>query len=206
MAYLTDKTFETIASVIADTEAKNGCELLAVFAARSDDYRYIPMLWAAGGALLLPLAAYLFLPLERPDLPSFALTQWLVFLALTLLFRIEPLRIRLIPKKVRLARAQQQAHRQFIAHGLNSSDSPPAVLFFVSFEERYARILTNAKVPIADENWQRIIDRMIEGIHAGQMDEGMTEAVRSIARTMEKHCTPAAAEGQNRYPNRLIML
>ena len=206
MAYLTDKTFETIASVISDAEAKSGCELLAVFAARSDDYRYLPMLWAAAGALFLPLAATLFLPLERPDLPAFALTQLLVFLGLTLFFRIEPLRIRLVPKSVRLARAQQQAHLQFMTHGLNSSESPPAILFYVSFEERYVQILTNAKVTIADETWQEIIDTMIARIHAGEKDEGMIEAVQSISKTMQEHCAPLGDERQNRYPNRLIML
>ena len=206
MAYLSEKTFETIASVISDTEARSGCELLAVFAKRSDDYRYIPMLWAASGALLLPLAYALLLPLPRPDLPSFALEQLLVFLALTLLFRIEPLQMRLVPKSVRLARAQHQAHLQFMTHGLNRSESPPAILFFVSFEERYAQILTNAKVTIADEKWQEIIDTMIARIRAGEKDEGMVEAVRSISETMREHCPSQEKERQNRYPNRLIML
>ena len=207
MAYLSDKTFKSIASAISDAEAKSDCEIVAVFAAQSDDYRYIPMLWAAAISLFLPYALYTLLPLGIPDLSTFALTQWLVFMLLAILFRTGPLHLRVVPKAVRQKRAEQQAHLQFMTHGLNNADSPPALLFFVSFEERYVRILTNANVPIADEKWQQIINTMIERIRAGEKDAGMIEAVRSISETLEAHCPSRGAQKkENRYPNQLIRL
>lgn len=204
MAYLSEKTFERIAEAITEAETKSRCEIVAVFTARSDDYRYVPMVWAAMLSLFVPFAAYTLLPLDRPDLGTFALAQWLLFMLLLLLFRMNP--PRLLPVSLRQKRAEQQAARQFITQGLNSEKSPPAVLFFVSFDERYVRILSNAKVPIADKAWREIIDAMVTRIHAGEMDEGMVDAVRNIGATLAAHC-PAndGAANKNRYPNRLVI-
>jgi len=206
MAYLTDKTYERIAEAISEAETESGCELLAVFAARSDDYFYIPMLWAAALSLFVPYALFPLFPFHADSLWNLALTQWFIFALLSLLLRTELLRPRLVPKRVRTKRAEAQARLQFTARGFNSSDSPPAVLFFVSLEERYAQILTNAKVPIPDTEWQRIIDAMVARIRAGEMDEGMVEAVRSIGKTMEAHCPVQRNEQRNSYPNRLVVL
>ena len=204
MAYLSEKTFERIAEAITEAETKSRCEIVAVFTARSDDYRYAPMVWAALLSLFVPFAAYTLLPLDRPDLGTFALAQWLLFMLLLLLFRMNP--PRLVPAALRQKRAEQQAARQFISQGLNGEKSPPAVLFFVSFDERYVRILSNAKVPIADEAWQKVIDTMIARIHVGEIDEGIIDAVRTIGATLEAHCpADGGAANENRYPNRLVI-
>ena len=46
-----------IAQAIAEVERHTDAELVTVLTARSDDYRYLPVLWAAACALLMFRAA-----------------------------------------------------------------------------------------------------------------------------------------------------
>jgi putative membrane protein len=55
MALITQEQQQQIADLIADIERRTDAEFVAVLARRSDDYSYIPLLWAAVTALLVPL-------------------------------------------------------------------------------------------------------------------------------------------------------
>jgi len=204
MAYLSENTLERIESAVRAAESKSRCEIVAVFAARSDDYQYIPLLWAALGALLLPAAVVTGFGLRMPVV-DYTLVQAVLFAATAILFRMGELRVRLVPPKVRRRRAERMVGLQFVSMGLNSAEAPPAVLFFVSFDERYVRILTNAKVPVPDEKWQKIVDTMIARIRAGELDRGMVEAVETVGTVLKESC-PSAEAGDDRLPNRLILL
>ena len=91
-----------ISEAIAEVERHTDAELVTVLAAASDDYRYIPLLWAALVALVVPSALY-FTPMP---------TAWMIaaqlsaFLVLAILLQVETLRARLIPKGVRNLRAR----------------------------------------------------------------------------------------------------
>jgi len=206
MKYLSESTFKTIADMIEGAESKSSCELLAVFAKRSDDYYYIPMLWAAIAALLLPATAYMLFSLPQPDIATFSFIQLLTFVLFSLFLRLERFRVMVVPKRVMLKRAAQTAQMQFAAHGLNSADAPPAILFFVSFDERYARIITNAKVQIEDGVWQGVIDKMVERIKADALDKGMIEAIGQISAVMSGQCPAGSKDDMSRFPDRLIVL
>ncbi len=195
-----------IAEKIESAESESSCELLAVFAKRSDDYSYIPILWAAIAALLLPAALYVLFPLSQPDIASFSFLQLLVFVLSAMILRLERFRTMVVPKRVKIKRAAQTAQMQFAVHGLNGADAPPAILFFVSFDERYVQIITNAKVQIKDNIWQEIIDKMLKRIKAGSLDSGMIEAVGEISEVMAQKCPAEPEDGFNRFPNRLIVL
>jgi putative membrane protein len=206
MRYLSENTLETIADRISNAESKSSCELLAVFAGRSDDYSYIPMLWAAVAALLLPVIVYIFFPLSGLGIAEFSSLQLLAFMLFAVILRLDRLGIRVVPKQVKMKRAALAAHIQFASHGLNSADAPPAILFFVSFDERYVQIITNAKVQIGDEVWQGIIDKMIGRIKADALEKGMIEAVDEISKVMAGQCPVRSKSDISKFPNRLIIL
>lgn len=205
MITLNEKTLKQIETSIKKAETKSDCEIVAVFARRSSDYHFIPSLWAALAALILPAVAYMLFPLSEVSVVSYAFLQAILFMVLTFVLRIEPLLMYLIPKKIRKARAERMAALQFISNGLNDSDAPPAVLFFVGFTERYVRILTSAKVPVPNEKWQEVVDEMIEKICAGDTEKGMVEAIEAVGDILEKECPRTTAQ-ENRFPNRLIFL
>lgn len=205
MKTLNEKTLKQMEASIKKAEAKSDCEIVAVFARRSSDYHFIPSLWAALAALTLPAVAYMLFPLPDVSVVSYAFLQASLFMVLTFVLRVEPLLMHLIPKKIHKSRAERMAALQFISNGLNDSDAPPAVLFFISFTERYVRILTSAKVPVPNEKWQEVVDEMIEKIRVGDTEKGMVEAIGAVGDILEKAC-PRTEEHENRFPNRLILL
>ena len=203
MDFFSDETLRKIAQKIEKIEKDSGCELVVVFARRSDDYFYIPLLWAALGALVLSM---LFLPwLKEIDVATYGALQALLFFLLAISLRLDAVLPRIIPAKIRERRAAQMAYTQFVSRGLNSADAPPAVLFFISFDERYARILTNAKVPIEDVEWQKIIDAMTQGIAEGKLQESVLEAIAKIGDILQSHC-PATGTRDNRFSNHMVIV
>lgn len=60
MTLLSESELQQVAAAIERVEAHTDAELVTVLAARADDYRYIPLLWASLIALLLPGALLFF--------------------------------------------------------------------------------------------------------------------------------------------------
>ncbi len=203
MQKLSKETLDAIEQKVAAVESQSACELVAVFAVRSDDYHYIPLLWAALTALVVPAAL---IPWWHPGAGTFFTAQTITFALGALLLRSDRLRVRLVPKSIRLHRAEQMAALQFTAQGLNAADAPPAVLFFISFEERYVRILANAKVPVEDAQWQQVVDTMIAHIKDSRLEEGLGEAIGRIGEILHKACPAAENDVSNRFGNRMRLI
>ncbi len=203
MKFFSEKILGEIADRISDVEQRSDCELVTVFARRSDDYLYIPLLWAALAALLLP--AFVLPLLQGIDLLIYAALQAVLFFIFALVLRLDAVLPHIIPRRVRRRRAEQMARTQFVSLGLNAADAPPAVLFFISFDERYVQILTNAKVPVGDREWQKVIDGMIGGITGGKLEESVPETISKIGEVLQEHCASAESHG-NYFPNRLIVV
>jgi putative membrane protein len=114
--------------------------------------------------------------------------QVIAFLALAILFSLPPVKLRLVPRALRHARAHRLAVEQFFAQNLHHTAERTGVLIFVSVAERYVEILAD------------------EGIHqrmpAGAWDQIVTDACG--ARLIEHF--PARAGDRNELPDRLIEL
>ena len=195
---------QSTAELIADIERHTDAELVAVVARQSDDYRYIPVLWAAAIALLIPLPV-LFTPfwLTTTDV---LLVQWLTFLVLVGLFRIPALRIRLIPKSVRYRRAANMARRQFLEHNLHHTSGDTGVLLFVSEAERYVEIIADRGInqQVEQAQWQTLIDEFVAAVKAGNTQQGLTNCIKGCGAILQQH-VPATHQ-KNELPNHLILL
>ncbi len=112
MALLKVDEHADISECIAEVERHTDAELVAVLASKSDDYHYIPTLWAAVIALALPFV--LGLSNYWLETQQIAITQVALFVAIASIFRFPPLLVRLIPKNVRYWRASNLARRQFL--------------------------------------------------------------------------------------------
>ena len=139
MALINDTERQQIADLIAEVERHTDAELVAVLAARSDDYRYIPVLWAALAALTVPTIG-LFTPFGGDMI---AAAQLAVFCVLAVVFRIPAIGTRLIPRGVRYWRAANMARRQFLEQGLHHTQGDTGVLLFVSEAEHYVEIIAD---------------------------------------------------------------
>jgi putative membrane protein len=203
MALITGTEQQQIADLIAEVERHTNAELVTVLAARSDDYRYIPVLWAALAALVVP-TILLFSPLAA-DL--IVLTQLGVFCTLALLFRLPFLNIRLIPSSVRHWRAANLARRQFLEQGLHHTDGDTGVLIFVSEAEHYMEILADRGITrhVAPEIWRGLVADFVRAMKAGQTLSGFETTITQVGEILAE-AVPKTPDNHNELDNRLILI
>ncbi|MCQ3829548.1 TPM domain-containing protein [Microbulbifer elongatus] len=191
---------ETIKAVESTTDA----EVVTVLARQSDNYLYISTLWAAFIALLIaPLMQ--FLPWWIEYQQAFTL-QWILFIALAVLFRWRPLTMWLVPKKVKFWRAANLARRQFLEHELHSTKDRLGLLIFVSQAEHYVEILADRGLAeqITNERWQEIVENFIREVKKGKTGEAFVHCVEKCGELLQE-AAPATVI-KNELPNHLVLL
>ncbi|MGA6099825.1 TPM domain-containing protein [Stutzerimonas marianensis] len=204
MSLLSESELQQVADAINRVERDTDAELVTVLAAQADDYRYIPLLWASLLALLLPGAVVFFSGwLSAWQL---LLVQWLTFIVLALIFRIDALTSRLIPRSVRHWRACNLARRQFIELNLHHTEAGTGMLIFVSEAERYVEILVDRGISsrIDDSVWQSVVAAFTEDVRNGQVLEGFLTCIETCGSLLKQH-VPATHE-RNELPNHLVVL
>lgn len=203
MAFLSDADKQRVSQAVAAAEAGTRGEFVTVIARAADTYAYIPILWAALAALALPgmiavSGVELLLAYSYP-------VQIAAFFALALLFRWQPLKMRLIPRAVKYARAHRLAQEQFFVQGLRLTRERTGVLLFVSVAEHYVEIIAdqgiNAVVPAG--TWDQVVAGMIQDVKAGRVADGFVTAIESCGRLLAEHF-PADPDNHNELPNRLV--
>ena len=158
----------------------------------SDRYPLYPIMWASIGAILLGALISLF----RPGTASRIVIEFqLCFLiVMTLLLDWLPLRLSIVPERVKHAHAWQLAHREFNAHTIANPNQRHRILLFVSLGERYVEIVadheTHAMAP--DGAWNKIVDRFLANVKAGRVADGVLDAIAACGAIL-KGCHPSQA-------------
>jgi putative membrane protein len=203
MAFLTDHDRQKITSAIAETERRTSGELVAVVAQTADDYRYVPLLWPALAALLLPAI----LLTVGPGMSAWTLylAQAATFIVLALLAHLPPVRMSLVPDSMKRRRASRLAREQFFEQGLHLTQGRTGVLIFVSVAEHYVEIIAdegiNALVPPG--TWDKAVADFVERVRAGRIAEGFVAAIEVVGTRLAEHF-PSAVNDRDELPNRLI--
>jgi putative membrane protein len=135
-----------------------------------------------------------------------AVTQLVSFVALSLIFRIPAISIRLIPKSVRFWRAANMARRQFLDNNLHHTRDATGVLLFISEAEHYVEILADRGINdlVGQEQWQGIVDNFVAAVKAGETHRGLMQCIERCGGLLEEHL-PATRE-KNELPNGLVIL
>ena len=206
MSLVTAEQQQRVADAIAEVERHTDAELVTVIAAASDDYRYIPLLWAALAALIVPALLY-FTPLYDLDPLYLFWTQAGVFVALALALSLSAFRVRLIPLTVREWRASNMACRQFLEQGLHHTDGETGVLIFVSEAEHFVEILADRGISalVEDDAWREIVADFIDEVRAGRVEAGLTHAIERCGEILAG-AVPKTEGNTNELDNRLILI
>jgi putative membrane protein len=196
---------QQISAAIAAFENRTSGELVGVIARCSDDYLYIPILWAALIALILP--AFYFTMHWPIDYFRVYELQLAVFASLALLFGVSPLKTKLIPQGVKKTRAARLARQEFLTLGLHTTTNRAAILIFVSLAEHYVEILADAGIheKVAPSQWKYIVNDVIRSAKEGRLAEGLLNAIQCCGDLLETHFPPEEGD-QNQLPNELIEL
>lgn len=203
MALITDTERQQIADLIAEVERRTDAELVTVLAARSDDYRYIPVLWAAVAALAVP-TVLLFTPLP---VDAVVAAQLGTFCVLALTFRLPALQTRLVPASVRHWRAANMARRQFLEQGLHHTAGDTGVLLFVSEAEHYVEVIADRGVNqhVAPERWRGLVADFVTSVKTGRTLAGFETAIGQIGEILAE-TVPKTPGNDNELEDRLVLV
>lgn len=204
MTLFSDTDRKRISRAIAAAEKKTSGEIVAVVAERSDDYYFIPMLWAALAALVAPLPLFLFASLPAAQL---YLCQLLIF-ALGAALALWPVtRLMLVPGAVKRARAHRHGMEQFLAQNLHTTKGRTGVLIFVSVAERFAEVIADEAIyeKVPSETWPALVRALTAKIRAGAAADGFVEAIGECGNILGEHFPPGASD-RNELPDHLIVL
>lgn len=204
MNFISEKDITRITRAITAAEKKTSGEIVAVVARASDDYRFIPLLWAALIALAVPPLLFVFLQWSPAAIYAVQLGIFAV-LALALLWR--PLRIALVPGAIKNARAHARATEQFLAQDLHTTKGRTGVLIFISVAERYAVIIADEGIykKVSPELWDDAVAKLISEIGHGHAAIGLVAAIKICGDVLAEHFPPGSAS-HNELPNHLIVL
>lgn len=192
---------QKIEAAIQYAEKQTSGEFVAVIATASDDYFYIPTLWAALLALAVPSVFAVF----ELGMENMILVQLMTFIVVSLVSRWQPLKMKLIPKDVKQRRARRHAHEQFFMQNLHHTELRNGIMMFVSEAEHYVEIIADKGINDVVENgtWENIVADFVAHIKAGQTTEGYLAAIDKIEALLKMHF-PVSEADKNELPNRLI--
>jgi putative membrane protein len=199
----TKEDHEAVSAAIREAEKKTSGQIVCVLARASSSYGYIPILWASVLALLTPWPLIYFTPWS---VQRIFLLQLVVFLIVGVVSSLTPLRLLLVPRAIKRARAHREALEQFVVRGITRTKNRTGVLIFVSLAERYARIIADegiaAKVP--NSEWQEAVDALTAHMRDGRIAAGFTAAVERCGIVLATHAP--AGGSPNELPDRLYVV
>jgi putative membrane protein len=204
MSFISRKDRTRIARAITAAEKNTSGEIVAVVAASSDDYMFLPIMWAALLALAVPLICLTFT--DWPSTQIYAL-QLAVFAGAALAVQWWPLRIALIPRSVKRARAHRHAMEQFLAQNLHTTKGRTGVLIFVSAAEHFAEVIADEGIykKVPQETWDDMVAGLTADIARGKGAEGFVAAIKQSGEVLSEHFPPGKSD-KNELSNHLIVL
>ena len=201
---VTEAGQQKIRDAIANVERGTYAELVTVLAHRADNYPFVSVAWAAMLAMLTP-AIVMLLPFWLEPF-HILLVQAVVFSLAALLFRWQPILMKLVPKKLAIGNAQNLARRQFLQNNLHHTEGESGVLIFVAEAEHYVEIIADRGISrhVPDEKWQAIVDEFIVAVKTGRTEEGFLRCIQQCGALLQQHCP--ASENKNELPDRLVVV
>lgn len=221
---LSDAETEAVTNAVAAAERTTSGEIVVVVAGECSHYRWAPLAWAAGTALLLPLLlAMTALPLDdlargrgwdigeppsaRQAVAVYALIQAAVFLAALLVFSIPAVRRALTPRAAKRRRVRQAALEQFVTRELHHTDDRNGVLIFASLKDRMVEVVADegALAAVPQAVWDGAADAVARHAKRGRAGEGLVEAVRLCGEALSGPF-PWREGDRNELPNRPLQV
>jgi putative membrane protein len=205
MAFLTRQEKTEIADAIKKAETTNSGEIVAVLTKASDGYYYIPLMWAALFALLIPATINL---CQIESLYGWQYeTQLIIFVCMAILFRWTPIKLWLVPKYVQQQRCHRMAMQQFVEQNIHDTEARTGILFFVSVDEHYVEIIADKGIndTVDKTTWEAIVNIFTDSVKKSEVKEGFLRAIDECERILREHI-PAVEDNKNELSNHFVEL
>ena len=201
---LTAAQSRRIAQAISAAEKKTAGEIFVVVASRADDYRLVPVLWAALAALTLVWPLVLFTAL---DIGTLLFTQAAIFLSWCMALTPDAIRLRVIPKALAEANTERAAREQFMAHGVHLTKARTGVLIYAALAEHRVEIVADDGIAkkVEQKEWDAIAATIVVAAKEKKLAEGLVRAVEQSGALLARHFPPAKND-RDELPNRVVEL
>jgi putative membrane protein len=204
-ARFTDERKARIEKAVAEAEASTSGEIVPMVVEASDAYPHAALL----AAILFELLALAALPWAVPEptpldvaacvagglAAGFVLGRW-----------AGPLRRLLIGAKVARTEVHQRAVQAFVEHGLAETRDRTGVLILVSLLERRVEVLADRGIreKVPPETWDDVVARVVRGIRAGRLDDGLIDGIARVGEVLAAHFPPRD-DDTNELGDRLLV-
>ena len=193
-----------VKDAIASAETKTSGEIVVVVARWCDEYLYVPVLWGALVALILPFPL-LFLDIVAT--PIIFAIQLVVFAVLSVALSIWPVRMAVTPRALKEKYCRKTALEQFLARAIPTTKARTGLLIFVALEERYCEILVDTAIAarIDASRWHEIVAATAIRIGERKLGAALAGAVDACGDILSEHFPPRPGD-RNELPDPLVLL
>jgi len=180
---------DRISEAIRAAEANTCGEIYVVVARAVDDFRFVPVLWAAIAALILPWPLHLLTTLSSTTI---LLAQAMFFAVLASALSHPRLRHALVPRGIAAESSRKHAHALFFAHGVHLTEARTGVLIYVALLHRRVEIVADAGIhgKVEQSAWDELAREVSDAARAGRLGDGIVNAVRRAGALLAAHFPP----------------
>jgi len=191
---LTTEDHRRIREAATAVEARTDAKIAIVITRVSDRYTLYTLAGAALGAFTaggLAISA-------RPAISGRELIfiELCILVVLAVVLDVLPIRLALVPERVKQASARNLAHREFAAHVVADGAHRMRILLFVSIAERYVEIIadhaTHAIAPTG--TWKRIVDDFVAAVKSDRIADGIVTAIESCDAILPRRSEASKAD------------
>jgi putative membrane protein len=203
-AILTDAVQARISAAVRAAEATTSGEIYVVISNAADDFRFVPVLWAALLALVVPWPLLL---LTSWAADTILAAQALVFVGAALLASHPAIRRRLVPSAIAADASRRAALAQFMAHGVHLTENRTGVLIYVALADRRVEIVADAVINdrVEQRVWDELADAVVLAARRGALADGIVAAVARAGAILTQH-VPRARDDRNELPDRVVLI
>jgi putative membrane protein len=201
-AIFTDTDRARVIEAIRKAEANTSGEIYVVVAREADDFRFIPVLWAALIALLIPWPLHL---LTYWSAGVILLLQALTFIVVALVASHSALRHRIVPPSVAGEAARKAAQAQFMAHGVHLTEKRTGILIYVALAHRRVEVVADAGInsKVEQAAWDELAQEVAAAARQDALASGLIAAVKRAGDLLSQHCPPSPMD-TNELPDRVV--
>lgn len=214
---------------IAAAEKRTTGEIQCVLRRRSENGAEVPLAWAAGTALILPLAlvplGFLHLPLNGfldgwtvahqstssvvagTAIATYAAIQAAVFAVVFLLVSIPPVRRFMTPAAIRHRRAKRAALQHFLSQGMHLTEERTGVLIFACLTDHHAEVVADEAIhsKVDPAVWREAVSVLVKEIKEGRIADGYVKSIEACAEVLATHF-PARERNPDERPDMLVVI
>jgi putative membrane protein len=202
MAVLADADRTRIVEAIREAEAATAGEIYVVIARAADDYRFVPILWAALLALLVPWPLHV---LTNLSAGTILLVQAVTFVWIAVGASHPAVRYRIVPASIAAEATRKAAQSLFLAHGVHQTEARTGILIYVTLAERRVEIVADAGINAKVEQaaWDELAREIVVAARAKAIADGIIAAVRRAGSLLAAHFPPRP-DDRNELPDRVV--